>query len=253
MAKLSRDQAPEGNLHPRETLYVQGDLSLINSELQLPCDGLSSFAVDVRGVYTTGRFVVEGTVDGTNWDAVPIRPYNQASVTYLLNPAAAAQGIWVGRPGPFRTIRVRMSVASTAAPATVTITGSTGILDDTLQNFITPVLATAVGAAGAAVTLTVAAPGAGLRQYITYLRITRFAAAALVAAAAPVTVTTTNIPGAIAFTFPADAALQGTTSVYQEDFNLPVAASAQNLAVTVVCPATTNVIWRVSMGYYVAP
>lgn len=253
MAKLSRDQSPAGNLHPRETLYVTGNLAAINSEVQLACDGMSSFAIDVRGVYTTGVWNCEGTVDGTNWTVIPIRPYNQAGVGYILGPAAATQGVWVGRPGPFKTIRVRMTVASTANPATVTITASTGLLDDTLQNFITTTTATTVGAAGAAVTLTIASPGAGLRHYLTYLRIVRFAAAVLTPAATPVTVTTTNIPGTPAFSIPADAAAQGTISPYQEDFNLPIAVAAQATATTIVCPATTNVIWRVTAGYYVAP
>lgn len=43
--------------------------------------------------------------------------------------------------------------------------------------------------------------------------------------------------------------LAGTT----EDFNLPIATSAQATATTIVCPATPNVIWRVTAGYYVAP
>ena len=112
---------------------------------------------------------------------------------------------------------------------------------------------TATGAASAAVTLTLAAPGVGLRHYLTYLRITRFASALLTAAAAPVLVTTTNIPGTLAFTIPAEAALQGSVFVYQENFAFPLMSSAQNTATTIVCPITTGVIWRVTAGYYVAP
>lgn len=81
----------------------------------------------------------------------------------------------------------------------------------------------------------------------------RNAAAALTAAAAPVTVTTTNIPGSLAFSFAADAALQGTIDRWREDFAFPIAASAQNTATTIVCPLTTGVIWRITAGYYIAP
>jgi hypothetical protein len=51
----------------------------------------------------------------------------------------------------------------------------------------------------------------------------------------------------------ADAALQGTTFTLREDFAYPIAASAQATATTIVCPATANVIWRVTAGFYVAP
>jgi hypothetical protein len=76
-----------------------------------------------------------------------------------------------------------------------------------------------------------------------------------VASATPVAITTTNMPGTLAFTAPADAALQGASlpPVIQEDWNYPLMAVAQNTATTVVCPATTNVIWRITAGYYVAP
>lgn len=112
---------------------------------------------------------------------------------------------------------------------------------------------TAVGAAAAAVTLTLPAPGAGLRQYLTYLSINRFSSVLLTAAAAPVTVTTTNLPGSLAFSFAADAAVLGALDRWREDFAFPIASSAQNTATTIVCPATTGVIWRATAGYYIAP
>jgi hypothetical protein len=118
---------------------------------------------------------------------------------------------------------------------------------------VTPSLGTAVGAAAAAVTLTLASPGAGLRHYLTYLSINRFATALLTAAAAPVTVTTTNLPGSLAFSFGAEALPQGQIDRWREDFAYPLSSSAQNTATTIVCPATTAVIWRVTAGFFVAP
>ena len=120
------------------------------------------------------------------------------------------------------------------------------------QNLATNTIGTSVGAAAAAVTLTLAAPGAGLRHYLTYLSINKFASALLVAAA-PVTVTTTNLPGSLAFSFPADAGAAGTIDRWREDFAYPIASSAQNTATTIVCPATTSIIWRVTAGYFIAP
>jgi hypothetical protein len=153
----------------------------------------------------------------------------------------------------FDRIRARVT-AYTSGGATATLSASNAMFDDFAKNGgITPSIGTAVGASGAAVTLTLAAPGAGLRHYLTYLSINRFAAALLTAGAAPVTVTTTNLPGSLAFSFGADAATQGTLDRWREDFAFPISANAQNTATTIVCPATTNVIWRVTAGFYVAP
>lgn len=254
MSKLGMDLRA-GTLHPRENLFVNAPaMVLINSVTdELYCDGCSSFALNVRDTHTSGVLTVEGSVDGTNWHAVPIRPYSQALTTYTLLHPAATQGLWVGRVGPWRWLRARMTVAVTVGAANVTLSVSNGLLDDNLADRITPVLQTITAAAGAGATLTIASPGAGLRHYLTYLRIMKFAAAVLTPAAAPVLITTTNIPGTLVFSMPADAAAQGTVFSYQEDFNLPVATSAQATATTIVCPATTNVIWRVTAGYYVAP
>ena len=85
------------------------------------------------------------------------------------------------------------------------------------------------------------------------LRIERHAAETLVAGTTPVVVTTTNLPGALAFSIPVEAAAQG--SVYEKVLD-PVRAimtSAQNTATTITAPLTTSVIWRLSATFYVAP
>lgn len=110
---------------------------------------------------------------------------------------------------------------------------------------------TATGAAAAAVTLTLPAPAAGLFHYITQLEITAYTTAARTGTATPVVVTTTNLPGTPAFTF-ASAGAIGTTDRYllsaAEAFRSSVAATAT----TVVGPATTAVIWRITAFYYTA-
>lgn len=250
MAKLSRDQTV-GTLHPRENLFVTGALGSLNAEIIVACDGASTVALDLRGTFNL-TVEVSGTTDDVNWHPIPVRPLNVASISYVAAVAGTAAGTWVGKCAPFRRVRARVT-AYTSGSATTTVLASNALLDDSLQGMTTPLVVTSVGASGASVTLTLPAPGAGLRQYLTYLAINRFAAAALTAAATPVTVTTTNIPGSLAFSFAADAALQGTLDRWREDFAFPLASSAQNTATTIVCPATTNVIWRVTAGYYNAP
>lgn len=251
MAKLSRDRK-SGNLHPRENLLSAGNLASAGAEIILETDGLASFSLDLRGTFNL-TVEVSGQIDSGNWSPpIPIRPVSQASVSYLVTLAGSNAGIWQGSCGGFDRIRVRVT-AYTSGTAIATLIGSSAPLDLSLVGRITSSIGTTIGTAGTATTLTLAAPGAGLRHYLTYLAITRFATAALTAAATPVNVTTTNLPGSLAFTFPAEAALQGTVDRWREDFAYPIASSAQNTATTIVCPATTAVIWRVTAGFYVAP
>ncbi|HAI59343.1 MAG TPA: hypothetical protein DCM32_05640 [Xanthomonadaceae bacterium] len=252
MAKLSRDRTV-ATLHPRENLHATGVLAANAAEVIVDAHGCASFALDLRGTATL-TVEVSGTADGTNWAAIAIRPINQVGTRYVVAPAfaGATAGTWKGSCAGYDRVRVRVT-AYTSGSLVATLLASTAPLDQSLVGTTTTDAVTAVGTAGAAVTLTLPSPGTGLRHYITYLSMTRFAAAALTAAATPVTITTTNLPGALAFSFPADAALQGSTTFLREDFAVPIASSAQATATTVVLPATTGVIWRATAGFYPAP
>jgi hypothetical protein len=181
-----------------------------------------------------------------------MRPINQASTLYVSAVVGTGSGSWVGQCAGYRQVRARVT-AYTSGAATATIVANSGSYDNLLFGPQTNNIGTTAGAAGAATTLTLAAPGAGLRHYLTYVSIQRTAAALLTAGAAPVNVTTTNLPGSLVFRFPADAAAQGTMFAIREDFAFPLSANAQNTATTIVCPATTNVVWGVTAGFYVAP
>lgn len=248
--KISTDIAVS-TLHPRENLWATGTLASVNAEVIVNCDGASSFSLDLRGTFS-GTIELSGTVDGTNWVPIPVRALNVAGIGYVATIVGTTQGAWVGKCGQFRKVRAR-ETAHTSGSFTATLMTSNALLDDSLQGMVTPVVGTVTAAIGVAATLTLASPGAGLRHYLTYLSINRFAGALLSAAATPVLVTTTNIPGTLVFSMPADAAAQGTIYPWREDFAYPLAVSAQSTATTIVAPATTGVIWRITAGYYVAP
>jgi hypothetical protein len=248
MAKLSRDRAAQ-TLHPRENIVTVGNLGALNAEVIVDTHGAAMVALDLRGTFSM-TVEVSGTVDGTNWILIPVRPMTGG--IYVAGIAGSVAGAWVAACAGFDKVRARVT-AFTSGLAIATLLADTAPLDQGLQGWVTPGLGTALSAVSAAQTLTLAAPGAGLRHYITYVRIARFATALLTAGATPVAITTTNLPGSLAFSFPADAAAQGTLFPYQEDFSFPLAASAQNTATSIVCPATTGVIWRVTAGFYVAP
>ena len=250
MAKLSRELAV-GTINPREDIFKTITLGSLNAEGVIESDGCATVAIDLRGTFNLTAEIA-GSIDGTNWVAIPMRPINVASVQYVAAITGAVQGVWYGDCSIYRKVRVR-ATAWTSGAATATLTCSNACPNDMIVGMVSTNTATSVGAAGAAVTLALAAPGAGLRHYITYLSINRFASAVLTAAAAPVSITTTNLPTALAFSFEAEAAAQGTISRWREDFAYPIAVSAQNTATTIVCPITTGVIWRVTAGFYVAP
>lgn len=254
MAKLSTDLTTiardNSTLHPRENIYKTGTLGAANAEVVIDCDGCSTVSLDLRGTFSL-TVEVSGTIDGSNWILIPVR--SMLGGVYLASIVGTAAGAWIANCAGFRKVRARVTTY-TSGSAIATLSGSTALLDETLGGDTTPLIVTNTGAAGAAVTLTLPAPGAGLRQYVTYLRITRFATALLTAAAAPVLITTTNVPGTLVFTGPADAAAQGTTTfIVAEDFAKPLMGTAQNTAMTFVAPATTSVIWRMSAGYQVKP
>lgn len=249
MAKLSLDRKT-GTRHPREGILSSGTLGALNAEVVIDCDGSGCVSLDMRGTFSM-TVEVSGTVDGTNYVVIPMR--SQLGGAWLAAVVGTTAGVWMGTCIGFDKVRARVT-AYTSGSSTATLLASSGLLDDfAAKGGMTTAIATAVGASGAAVTLTIASPGAGLRHYLTYLSINRFAAALLTAAAAPVTVTTTNIPTGLAFSFGAEALPQGSLDRWREDFAYPMMATAQGTATTIVCPATTNVIWRVTAGYFVAP
>lgn len=249
MTKLSRDLTA-GNLHPRENLLLVGNLGALNAEISVPADGASTVSIDLRGTFNL-TVAIQGTIDGVNWVLIPVRP--QTGGIFVLGIAGTAAGVWMGSCFGFARVRAIVT-AYTSGTAVATLMSSTALFDDFARfGSVTPSLGTVTAASGAIATLSLAAPGVGLRHYITYIRITRFAAAVLTAAAAPVLVTTTNIPGTLVFSIPADAAALGSVFVYQEDFAYPIATVAQNTATTIVGPVTTGVIWRITAGFFVAP
>lgn len=250
MAKLSTDLRT-AVLHPRESLFATGTLGALNAEVITDCDGCGSVTLDLRGTFNM-TVEVAGTVDGTNWTLIPVRAVNVASILYVAAVTGTTAGVWIGACAGFRKVRARCT-AYTSGSATAHIVANLAPVDQSLQGMVTTSIGTVTATSGLIATLTLAAPGAGLRHYITYIAVNRFAVALLTAAATPVLVTTTNIPGSLVFSIPAEAAAQGTLDRYREDFAYPLAASAQNTATTIVGPATTNVIWRITAGFYVAP
>jgi len=111
---------------------------------------------------------------------------------------------------------------------------------------------TGTAAISTGVTLTLAAPPAGLFHYINGIDISCFAGAALTPAATPVLVTSTNLNGNPTFDFQ-NAGAQGTISRVQIYPGTPIKSSVAATATTIVAPVLTGCVWRLSAYFYVGP
>ncbi len=252
MAKLTRDRVGQTTVaqHPRENILVTGSIVANNADINCDNHAGQTATLDIRGTYV-GTVELQGTFDGTNWYTIPVRPL--AGGIYVTVVASASTGTWVAEVSGYDRIRAR-TTAFTSGLIVVVLISHMGSLPQGLQGLVTPNSGTITAASGAAATLTLAAPGVGLRHYLTYLNIERHTSAVLTAGATPTIITTTNLPTSLAFSIPADAAAQGAVYRVSETFGgRPLMSAAQNTATTIVAPTTTGVIWRITAGFYVAP
>lgn len=228
-------------------------LATVNAEAVCDLNGHAVVLVDLRAAAAaTLSIVFEGTVDGTNFAAVPA--FDTTASAYVATVALA--GVTLARQYAltgtgFKRIRVRLSAYTSGTMAVAMRASKADFLINTAE--IPAIAATTTAAANTATTLTLAAPGAGLRHYITGIEITRNATAAL-AGTATLVITTTNLPGSLAWSVGNAMAAGGTQIDVQREFVHPLQSSAQNTATTIVCPAAgAAVLWRINAYYYVAP
>lgn len=220
-------------------------LGTLNAETVIDVAMEKACAIDVRGTLSL-TLIAEISFDGTNYQQYPL--FNPITELYIVGVTAAGQYL-LHLPTGSKKVRVRCS-AYTSGSATVVFRAANGN-DWVYAKDIPASMISATGAAGAAVTLTIPAAGVGLYNYLTGLSILKFNTALLTAAAAPVVVTTTGIIGTPSFSFNADAAAQGTSQEQQVPITKPIKGTATNTTMTIVCPATTSVIWRVNASFYI--
>jgi hypothetical protein len=254
MSKISRDGSASGSvnipLHPRENFVRSVGFTSISADTAIPADGCGTLFFQVSGTFV-GTVQVEGSVDGTNWYILPLRPFNVASKAIVLSTSSPGGNFIVMNPG-FPIVRQR-ATAYTSGTIGCVLNASNAVFDAGAEWGAANQTGTITAAASAAATLTLASPGAGLRHYLTNLRIEAHASALLTAGVTPVLVTTTNLPGSRVFSIPADARAAGAVYEKVESWSKGLAASAQNVATTIVAPVSTGVIWRITADYYVAP
>lgn len=237
-------------------------LAAINAELVHDCNGDESAVIFINGTGTANAtYQVDGSFDGTNFGnilAFPLPQFcvggtiplaSQPIITEAVNAATVQRALCVAA-GQLAKIRIRLT-AYTSGSFAVAINSdacasqSPYVRDNKAGTLIQSVTA----ATGVIATATLPAV-TGLRHYIDRISVLRSLTAAQTAGAAPTVVTTTNIPGALAFSFGVDAGAQGADKELVFDFGgAGMATTALTTATTVVAPATTGVIWRVNVAY----
>jgi hypothetical protein len=255
-----------------------GTITALNGAIIAPADGESTVIFNVTGTWNA-VLSLQATVDGTNWFTT--NGYVQASQA-VISSFSVNQSIIIPCSG---FLQVQL-IATAFTSGTVNIAwsnsnagnGIVGVYSQSAQSFITwsqtkdgvgnnitstssgvkqlldvattacNLSVTATGVAGGAVTATLPAVS-GQFHYINSIEIVAYTTLARVGVAAPVLVTSANLPGANIWDFATAAAIGSTDSRFYT-FPSPYKSLSVNTATTIVCPATANVIWRVNVTYY---
>jgi hypothetical protein len=237
-----------------------GTLAAINAETVLTLDGESSATLWLNGTGTfNATYTVQGSPDGVNFFDLltyPVPQFCVGGTTPLAGQpliseavnAATVQRLLSFACDGLQSIRVRLT-AYTSGSSAVNLSADIGqpLSPYVFAQRAATLAVTATAATGVAVTATLPAV-VGIRHYLDRVDVTQIATATAAGVTA-VTVTTTNLPGLPILSFGSDYTI-GQARQQSLDFGASGgAATALNTATTIVCPATTNVIWRVNALY----
>ena len=252
-----------GNFMPHlEARRTTGPLAAVNAEVVHDLNGDASAVIYLNGTGTlNATYAVDGSIDGVNYFPLLCSPYGTASlggvlpqsaqplVTEVVN-AATVQRALCTSVGGLQKVRVRLTAyASGSCVVTINSDDCRSISPYANDLKAATLMVTATAAVSTAVNASLPAV-AGLRHYIDRIDVVRSATVALTAAAVPVLVTTTNIPGLPVLTFGADTGGVGIDKALSIDFGASgMAATAAGTATTIFCPIYTGVIWRVNVAY----
>jgi len=258
---------PNGSIHTLADLSGSGSIAALNGVVTATTHGCGSCNFNITGTWVA-TLTIQGTVDGTNWFTVYGIVIGTDAVTQFVSNNLALD-VPCGGLSQVRLI----ATAYTSGTATITWNAGAGIkaivaispvaasFNATVQPGNTPntvawlakppdanLWVTGTAATGVALTATLPAVAAQF-HHINTIEIEAYTTAARTGGVTPVLVTSTNLPGSPVWTF-ATAAAIGTTDSKVFSFPSAINSSVVNTATTIVCPATTGIIWRVNVSYY---
>ena len=240
------------------TTTMQAAAAALANGTSLNVTGFGTAVLLVSGTFSAS-VAFEASVDaGVTWNAISATQVGAGDIF----PLTTIPGMFRLTVTGIDLIRARVSAFASGAVTVVgratNATNASKIVKlATSGNTVGRTLPTAsdqavsaTAAASTALTVTLPAAAAGLFHYITSIEIQRYASAALTGAAAPVVVTTTNLPGTLAWTFDTAAAI-GTSQIQAFTLASPIKSSVAATATTFVAPLFTGAIWRITITYYV--
>lgn len=225
-------------------------LGALNAETVMDLNGQSTWLIDVRTAAANMTLMFEATIDGTNYFGLPaFNMATEAFISSLVLTTTQATG-WRVNVAGFRRVRVRVS-AYTSGTVTIAQRASTGVGVLYAAPIPSTLAVTVTAAAASGATITLPAAGAGLFHYITHISVMRNATAAL-AGTATLVITSTNLPGSMAWSVGNAMAAGGTQVDINTALPSPLKSSVANTNTTIVMPAPgAAVLWRGNVHYYV--
>lgn len=234
-------------------------LGALNSESVIDLNGAGSVQVDGRTAAGALTYVFEGTVDGTNYMALPAFANFQLLIAAALAEqyvpsvviATTHSGIYTVSTVGFRRFRVRVS-AYTSGNVTVALRATPAVSLAYDKPIPSTLHVTVTAAVNTAATITLPAAGVGLFHYITNIHLARVCAAAIVGGSAAQVITSTNLPGSPAWSR-GDAMAAGQ-SIVDVEYSPTTALKSlvANTATTIVMPTPgLTALNRGNCSYYV--
>jgi hypothetical protein len=238
------------------TQPVSGSVSIAGSTVPVtgtfwqatqPVSGSISVAgstIPVTGTFWQATQPVSGPLTDTQLraSAVPVSgTFFQATQPVSGNIGVTGSTVPVSQNGVWT-----VQIGNTPNTAAIKVDGSA--VTQPVAELPSSTIATAVSsAAGAAITLSLASVAAQF-HYLSLIQIIAYNTAARTGGATPVTVTTSNLTGTPAFTFGSAGAV-GANEIQSFNPAVEVKSAVAATPTTIVCPATTSVIWRINVIY----
>ena len=273
-------------------LTGQRSLAALNAAVTIPLSGIGELSFAVSGTWS-GTLAFQYSLDGLTWFAdaalsnaggfststtvnsaftAAVGSYRFYRVLFTAFASGSAGVVYSGSSSSnFVVSQTLITDGNNNGPASVKPAATAAVAADAALvvalhpssplpaganniGSLTPTTLAATGTAAANTGLTVSLPaaGVGLFHYITGIEIMRTATAAL-AGTATLIVSSTNLPGSLAWSF-GNAMAAGAT---QRDESLvlatPLKSSVANTATTIVAPIPgLAVLWRINVYYYTA-
>jgi len=245
----SLDQIGGGSV--TDARVASATLGAANAEIAMDLNGAATALFDLRTSALNATLVFEGTVDGSNYIGLPAFDVLTEQFIAAVVVTTTHAKIYRMPAAGFRRVRVRIS-AYTSGNIVVTGRASSALFGSYAWQLPAPLAVTVTAAANTGATLTLPAAGAGLFHYITRLEINRTATAAL-AGTATLVITSTNLPGSLAWSVGNAMVAGGTQRDLDATYVQPLKSSVANTNTTVVMPVPgAAVLWRANVFYYVA-